>query len=64
MFSNKLEKIGFCTLTVCEHKVVKSCRRWFTLLLGVETQLLGGRGTAMALKRVRKRCVFERELYH
>lgn len=36
MFSNKLEKIGFCTLTVCEHKVVKSCRQWFTLPSGVD----------------------------
>lgn len=46
---------GFYTLTVCEHKVVKSCRQWFTLLSGVEMQLLGVRGIAMVLRRARKR---------
>lgn len=40
----------FCTLTVCEHTVVKSCWQWFTLQSGVEGQLLGVRLPATALR--------------
>lgn len=39
MFSNKLEKIGFCTLAVCEHKVAKSCRQWFAVQQRVDREL-------------------------
>lgn len=58
MFSNKLEKSDFCTITACEYKVVKPCWQWLALLLGVEMQLLGVRGNTMKVRQARRGCVF------